>query len=80
MSILEYLNEVRRSYKIPEAFLSWDSVHSEVVKTKIEDALNKHNLNVSVGFDCVDDEAKKRVKMGYKINDEKRKYKYFRYD
>jgi len=37
-------------------------------------------LNVTVGFDCVDEESNKRVRMGYKINDEKRKYKYFKYE
>jgi len=38
MSILEYLNEMRRTYNIPEAFVSWDSV-SDIVQNKIEEAL-----------------------------------------
>jgi hypothetical protein len=81
LAIMKYLNDLRREYNLPQAFTSWDTVPLETLKTKIEKDLQKRNVSSQtfIGFHCVDYTSKQTLKLGYSINNARRKYKEFRY-
>ena len=80
-NILKYLNDIRKQYKLPLAFASWDSVPTEVLKTKIEKQLAETNISSQkfIGFHCVDEAAQDRVCIYYSINNSKRERVRIRY-
>lgn len=80
-NILQYLNDIRKKYKLPPAFASWDSVPTEVLKTKIEKQLAETNISSQtfIGFHCVDVAAQRKVSIYYSINNSKRKRVHIRY-
>ena len=79
--ILNHLNNIRKLYKLPPAFASWDSVPAEVLKTKIQKQLAEANISSQtfIGFHCVDEPAQQRVKISYSVNNAPRKFVRVRY-
>ena len=79
--ILQYLNDIRKQYKLPPAFASWDSIPAEVLKTRIEKQLAETNISSQtfIGFHVVDEPAQERVKISYSINNAPRKHTRIRY-
>ena len=81
LSIMNHLNQVRKYYKLPPAFISWDTVPVEIVKKRIEEKLTAQNISAQtfISFYVVDYPDQDRIKLGYSINNARRLYKCYKY-
>ena len=78
---MNHLNQVRKYYKLPPAFISWDTVPVEIVKKRIEEKLTAQNISAQtfISFYVVDYPDQDRIKLGYSINNARRLYKCYKY-
>ena len=81
LSIMNHLNKIRTEYKLPPAFITWDTVPVEIVKKRIEQKLTEQNVSAQtfISFYAVDYPDQGRIKLGYSINNARRKYKFYKY-
>ena len=78
---MKYINEIRALYKLPPAMMSWDTVPVEILQTKIEKHMEDNHISAQtfIGFYLTDDTKQSRIKLGYSINNNPRKFKFFKY-
>ncbi len=81
VDVLNHLNDIRKQYKLPPAFTSWDTVPPSVLKQRIEKQLAETNISSQtfIGFHIVDEPTQHRVKISYSVNNASRKHVRIRY-
>ena len=81
MDLLKHIHSLRCTYNLPGSMLTWDSLNVQIVKTKFEQCLETTGLSKEtiIGFYAADYPETKKVRLGYSINGDRRKYKDFKY-